>query len=1105
MRKLTHLKKVVSLAVAAAMAVSVCTTALADDSNPAVKQQQTTSQEGDGNNKESEESSDISTHGNTENEFAVQTANEQSEAVAKTDDGTTYSTLVEAVAAVSENGTVTLLKSSVGSGVGIYTNASNGQIASKSFTIDFAGFTYTLNHPAVGSSGYETQAFHLERKADGTAPNITFKNGTINAKEDCDQYLQMLVQSYSSLTLDNMVLDGTNLHNLAQGNYTMSNNFGTSTFKNTKIIAKENGVAFDVCTWNSGSTHYDNTSVTIEGNSVISGPVELSNYNDGNAKLEITGGTFNDGFRLSTGAEKVKVSISGGAFNKEPDAKYIASGYQAVKSDNVWNVQKIPAAATIDSVEYATLAEAFTAVNSGKTVVLQSDRTESVTIPAGTEFTLDLNGKTLTNEAGKHTIENNGKLTVTGNGTVDNVSHRKGALMNNPGAAATLNGGTFTRSAENGINSNNNGGNSWYTICNKGALTVNEGVTVNQGADGKGKYSSLVCNEDDDYKKTAAPHCDLTINGGTFCGGLNVIKNGENGYLTINGGTFTSFAQSALLNWHVAEVKGGVFDGSGANAATVLNGQYDPDTGKGELKITGGTFIAGNKPFLTVMLKAYGFGTVEIAGGKFQGTLGDVQGSEDYANKLTVSGGYFTNEIVSTYITDGKYCNKLETKYEDTYAYQVGEKQEVEAKPEVVVKEPEVKAPAADAKIEETKKADATEVASKTQFDTTTAAGEKPEDNQTSSTLDKARDEAIQETVTEETKAKAEEKYADEVGALESEMAYVVMPYLEIEPKAYSEAPAADGTILTLDITPKYDLVLTTKDIADAAKADPSVIKTEKHEDQNAVTVAESRDMSIKAGQDVRLSIEVNDTVKAALQNKDIFILHDHEGKKFLYEAQMKGNTITFVNPNGFSDFSVLAIDPATAVKIDFETIGEKTYNMNAVSAMQEFPAATKAGYTFKGWKIGDKTVTNMSYDLWTALSQTEVNKATAVFEKNAEDNKSGSAAESTATPAPTAAPAASGTGYYTCKACGYHDWTATAEGYKCNHCGYVESVKQLSGYKNVKGVYEPKTSTTKAAKTTAVIPQTSDEMPIVPIAIIAVAALLGLGVTVVLKKKNKQ
>ena len=34
---------------------------------------------------------------------------------------------------------------------------------------------------------------------------------------------------------------------------------------------------------------------------------------------------------------------------------------------------------------------------------------------------------------------------------------------------------------------------------------------------------------------------------------------------------------------------------------------------------------------------------------------------------------------------------------------------------------------------------------------------------------------------------------------------------------------------------------------------------------------------------------------------------------------------------------------------------------------------------------------------------------------------------------------------YYTCKACGYHDWTAVDGGYKCDHCGYVESVKQIA------------------------------------------------------------
>ena len=96
---------------------------------------------------------------------------------------------------------------------------------------------------------------------------------------------------------------------------------------------------------------------------------------------------------------------------------------------------------------------------------------------------------------------------------------------------------------------------------------------------------------------------------------------------------------------------------------------------------------------------------------------------------------------------------------------------------------------------------------------------------------------------------------------------------------------------------------------------------------------------------------------------------------------------------------------------------------------------------------------------------------------------------------------------YYTCKACGYHDWTAVDGGYKCNHCGYIESVKQLAGYPNVKGTATvgkaaANAGTTKAAM--SAIPQTSDDMPITALAIAAIAALLGLGVTVVLKRKNQ-
>lgn len=86
---------------------------------------------------------------------------------------------------------------------------------------------------------------------------------------------------------------------------------------------------------------------------------------------------------------------------------------------------------------------------------------------------------------------------------------------------------------------------------------------------------------------------------------------------------------------------------------------------------------------------------------------------------------------------------------------------------------------------------------------------------------------------------------------------------------------------------------------------------------------------------------------------------------------------------------------------------------------------------------------------------------------------------------------------YYTCPACGYHDWTAGADGYKCNHCGYVESVKQLSGYGNVKGVYEPKTSAAAAQSvSSSAIPQTGDVMPIGlmgGVTVIAAAAFVAL------------
>ena len=108
----------------------------------------------------------------------------------------------------------------------------------------------------------------------------------------------------------------------------------------------------------------------------------------------------------------------------------------------------VSAATVREASDAATLTQAIKDAQNGDTIKLTAPITASITIPAGKNITLDLNGQTLTNEAGNHTITNEGTLTIKGYGTVDNVSHARGALVNK--GTATINGGTFTRSQEKG-------------------------------------------------------------------------------------------------------------------------------------------------------------------------------------------------------------------------------------------------------------------------------------------------------------------------------------------------------------------------------------------------------------------------------------------------------------------------------------------------------------------------------------------------------------------------------------------------------------------------------------------------------------------------------
>lgn len=340
------------------------------------------------------------------------------------------------------------------------------------------------------------------------------------------------------------------------------------------------------------------------------------------------------------------IKLRGGTFSSDVTS-YVAENYTCIQNNGEYTVKPLKdvAVAKIGDILYPTLAKAIDAVpdngESATTVTLIKDSTEDVTIPANKKVALELNGKTLTNKNDSTiTVALGAELTVTGTGTVDNVTHAKAAIWNN--GTCTLSGGNYTRTKENGISAENNGGNSFYTVLNHGTMTINDGVTIFQ----KGHYSSLLengyqnatsGNQGTGYVNGVNAECpSLTINGGLLTGGLNTVKNDDNGKIAIKNGTFTNYTQSAFQNHHIATINGGTFDG--ANVCAVLNcgacSSVDATHDKHETTITGGYF-----------------------NGNLEKTVGSI----------TISGGYFTSDP-SAYVASDHYTVDSS---EDGYSYMV--------------------------------------------------------------------------------------------------------------------------------------------------------------------------------------------------------------------------------------------------------------------------------------------------------------------------------------------------------------------------------------------------------------------------------------------------
>ena len=235
--------------------------------------------------------------------------------------------------------------------------------------------------------------------------------------------------------------------------------------------------------------------------------------------------------------------------------------------------------AKINDNSYSSVNNALAAAVENDVIMLMKDTVEDVVVPDGKTVTLNLNGHNITNAAAD-TITNNGILTVTGTGVVDNITHGKAAVLNNK--TCTLEGGTYQRSAEAG-NASSNGGNSYYTILNHGEMTIGAGVTVANA----GGWSSNISNGwYDSAGKSEADVCKLTIDGATVSGGKYNVKGDELGETVINSGNFVAANSVTLLNWHKMTINGGTFTND--DHAGVSNGTYG--LGVGQLRVTDGVF-----------------------------------------------------------------------------------------------------------------------------------------------------------------------------------------------------------------------------------------------------------------------------------------------------------------------------------------------------------------------------------------------------------------------------------------------------------------------------------------------------------------------------------
>lgn len=557
---------------------------------------------------------------------------------------TSYYTMDEAFKAQTASGeAITLLRD--------YTTGSTFNSGTVARVVDLNGHTWTCTGTDANSAAFEINNPNasltvkngkvVSSQLVGLIPSamggtIKYDNSTLTFEGvEASTTATSGIETNGNNTNDTVVLKNSTL-NVPNGFGIYFPSSGTLTIDNSTINAKTMGA--QVCSGNLNVTAGSAITVSgdpvekLEGDGAIQDGAAISIVNrpgyKGLGQIAITGGTFtakgaNAAIKAYTWDSSTKqesafdnsaktVAVYGGTFSSSVPEALCAEGCNPVENpDGTHGVSG--SVAQVGFKAFNTLQAAIDAAQDGETVTLLTDAIEDATVTAGKNITLDLGGKTLTN-----TNADKATLTIA------------------KGATATVKNGSIV------------GGTGFYTIQNNGTATL-EDVTATAGNTG----SSMLDNWG-----------TLTIESGSYSGGLNVVKSEEDSILNINGGKFElSYATNGwtgvVFAYGNTTITGGEFiqslttTGRWNHPQVIATGMVEGHTAI--TRVTGGHFV--NKMSGEGIFRGVGKGTsdnFEVSGGTF--------------NK-SISEGFCADGFIPTKNADGTYGVK-----EGHYVAQIGSK-----------------------------------------------------------------------------------------------------------------------------------------------------------------------------------------------------------------------------------------------------------------------------------------------------------------------------------------------------------------------------------------------------------------------------------------------